>query len=403
MARQIHCGINTDPANAQGNPSAQELQDLGATWVRFTFKDDSDGPQPSSFGRYDDVVRDLDAAGIDILMLLSYETHPHKPAKDADEQTWSAYRDKFVARCRQIAEHYGLQVKAYQIWNEPDFQAPTPAYDPCMRAEIFGPLMKSAFTAIKEVSSAMVVVGGLAAGYPPYIQQMKAATAGVLHADAVGVHPYGRRPTSDWPRPDWGFGTIGELIQQYHTLASKPIWITEMGTKDLAVQDEFPGRTFEVLNENLAEIATHVFWFCWSDGMVSSYGLVDEAGVEKGSYESFKVFATLPMEVEPLELPEVSYRSHYVLFPGGAPWAWYQACRRYLRQYRATRGESLDDAAKVHGTLGHTITCINPADDVLDYLRRINPEAELDPIHINSAAELEEIMNHRADNDLRFG
>ena len=64
MARRIDCGINIDPANPHGNPSAQEIQDLGATWVRFTFKDDSSGPQPSSLGHYDDVMRGLDAAGI---------------------------------------------------------------------------------------------------------------------------------------------------------------------------------------------------------------------------------------------------------------------------------------------------------------------------------------------------
>ena len=288
MARRVHCGINTDPANLQGNPTAQEIRDLGATWVRFTFKDDSDDPQPSSLGNYDDLVRDLNAGGIKILMILSYETHPDKPASNADEATWNAYTEKFVTRCRQIADHYGQQVRAYQIWNEPDFLAPSTAYDPCVRAEFFGPLLKSAFTAIKEVSSATVVVGGLAAGQPSYVQQVRASTAGVLYADVVGVHPYGRRPTPDWPRSDWGFGTIGHLVQQYHAVAGKPIWITEAGTDDVAVQDEFPGRTFEALDENLAEIAPHVFWFCWSDGMVKPFGLIDAAGSKKASYDSFK-------------------------------------------------------------------------------------------------------------------
>jgi hypothetical protein len=403
VTRRIHCGINTDPANPQGNPSVQELQDLGAAWVRFTFKDDSAASQPSSFGRYDPVVQDLSAAGIRILMILSYETFPDHPAADADEAAWSAYGEKFVARCRQIAEHYGHQVKAYQIWNEPDHQDPKPEYDPRMRAEILGPLMQSAFTAIRQVSSAMVVVGGLASGQPSYIEQMEAATAGVLHADAVGVHPYGRRPTEDWPRPDWGFGTVGELIQRYRDVTDKPIWITEMGTRDLDVQDDFPGRTCEALNEDLAEVVPYVFWFCWSDGMVIPFGVMGAGNAKKGSYDSFKAFATLPMEVEPLELPVVDYESHYVLFPGGAPWAWYHASRRYFRKYRVTRGESLDDAAKVHGTLGHRITCINPADDALAYLERLNPEAELNIIRVNSAAELETIMNHRADNNLPFG
>ena len=92
-----------------------------------------------------------------------------------------------------------------------------------------------------------------------------------------------------------------------------------------------------------------------------------------------------------------------MLFPGEAPWTWFEAGRRYFRKFRVTRGESLDDAAKVHGTLGHTITCVNPADEVLAYLRQLNPEARLDVIRIQSAADLETVMNHRADSDLRFG
>jgi hypothetical protein len=403
MTRRIHCGVNIDPANPQGIPSAQEIQDLGATWVRFTFKDEGGGPQPSAFGTYDDVVRDLNAAGIRILMILNNETCPGKPAHEASAATWEAYIQSFATRCRQIADHYRQQVRAYQIWNESDHLDPSPKYDPRVRAGIFGPMLKSAFAAIKEVSSAIVAVGGLAAGHPSYVEQVRASTAGVLHADVVGVHPYGRRPAADWPRPDWGFGTLGDLVRQYHTVVGKPIWITELGTDDVEVQDDFPRRAFEALNEDLAEIVPHVFWFCWSDGMVSPFGLLDKDNARKDSYESFKSFATSPVEVEIGALPVVHYQSHYVLLPAGTPWTWFEACRHYFRAFRVTRGESLDDAAKVHGTLGHTITCINPTDDVLDSLRRLNPEARLDEVRADSADELEGIMKRRAEDNLRFG
>lgn len=303
MARHIHCGINVDPTNPHGRPSVQQIQDLGATWVRFTFKDDSDGPQPTRFAFYDDLVGELNQAGINILMILSNETCPGRPARDADEAACDAYIAKFAARCRQIAQHYGSQVQAYEIWNEPDFLAPSPDYDPCMGAEVFGRLLRAAFAAIKEVSSATVVMGGLAAGQPGYLEEVRASTNGVLHVDAVGVHPYGRRPTEDWPRPDWGFGVLGDLIRQYHAAAGKPVWITEVGTDDTSVQDEFPQRTFDTLNGDLAAMAPCVFWFCWSDGMVSPFGLVDADGRRKASYASFREFASLPFE-EPVADPE---------------------------------------------------------------------------------------------------
>ena len=107
MARRINCGINTDPANEHGCPSVQEIRDLAATWVRFTFKDPSDAAQPSRFDFYDDPVQELNQAGIDILMILSYETYPGKPAQHASTASWDTYIGKFVTRCRQIAAATG--------------------------------------------------------------------------------------------------------------------------------------------------------------------------------------------------------------------------------------------------------------------------------------------------------
>ncbi len=101
--------------------------------------------------------------------------------------------------------------------------------------------------------------------------------------------------------------------------------------------------------------------------------------------------------------PPGSYRSHYVLFPQGTPWEWYEACKDYFLAFRCTRGESADDAAKVHGDLGHTITCINPTADVLAQLRRLNPTAELDIINAQGADALRRIMQIRAINGMRFG
>lgn len=101
--------------------------------------------------------------------------------------------------------------------------------------------------------------------------------------------------------------------------------------------------------------------------------------------------------------PGNQYRSHFVLFPQGTPWSWCDASRHYFLTFRCTRGESPDDAAKVHGNLGHTITCINASDSTLDYLRQLNPTADIDRIEVDSAAELFSVMKWRADTGHRFG
>jgi len=120
-------------------------------------------------------------------------------------------------------------------------------------------------------------------------------------------------------------------------------------------------------------------------------------------FQSFETLGGIVDRLATLHPQPGQYRSHYVLFPQGTPWSWYDASRHYMLRFRPTRGESADDAAKVHGALGHTITCINPSPQTIDYLRQINPEATLDIIKAGSQAELFEIMKWRADNSKRYG
>jgi hypothetical protein len=404
MARHIHCGINIDPLNEYGNPSPAELQQLGASWVRLTYKDQGLGPQPTGFANYDHLLRDFEQANITVLLILSYESLPGKPGPDAGLPEWEDYIARFADRTNQIALHYGDHVAAYQIWNEPDFAAPHPGYNPCLAEPVFGALLKTTYAAIKAASAATVVTGGLCSGDANYVTRVRSEdTEHVLHADAVAIHPYGLRPTPDWPTPTWGFGVLTEAVRRYHAAARKPIWITEFGVEGGGAQDEFPGRAFAALDENVAEEAPHAFWFCWSDGMVAPYGLLRVDGSRKPSYSSFQGFARQPFEGGLPGETSVDYHSHYVLFPPRAPWSWYAASRRYLLKYRVTRGESANDAANAHGTLGHTVTCINPAAAAIAKLREANPEAVLDIVRVANAQELEAIMNHRADHDLRFG
>jgi len=107
-------------------------------------------------------------------------------------------------------------------------------------------------------------------------------------------------------------------------------------------------------------------------------------------------------EEEPVESPvEVHYRSHYVLFPQGASWDWYEAASNYITHFRVTLGQSHDDAGVVHGDLGHTITAINPADDVLEALRKF--DATLDVIRADTPEELKEILDARVEANAGFG
>jgi hypothetical protein len=138
---------------------------------------------------------------------------------------------------------------------------------------------------------------------------------------------------------------------------------------------------------------------CWIlDGYVSG----------KDAWPTTRLMKTTPpklrpeIETSPVEPPvEVHYRSHYVLFPQGTSWDWYEAASGYITHFRVTLGQSHDDAGVVHGDLGHTITAINPADDVLEALRRF--DATLDVIRADTPQVLKEVLDARVETNTRFG
>ncbi|MBX3013063.1 MAG: carboxypeptidase regulatory-like domain-containing protein [Caldilineaceae bacterium] len=307
--RRIHCGINIDPRNGTGNPSGQAVSELGASWVRLVFKNERDEALGTSFAQYDAVVNDMRQAGVKVLMILNNESCPGRPGLEAldDAAHWHPYIDQYTQRCQAVAQHYGEQVAAFQIWNEPDLNPEPPRYTPTVRARFYGRMLQQAYQAIKAVTTTPVVTAGMAAGNPQWVKEAMAATGNQLFADALAVHPYGRRPFPTWPHDQWGFGPVAELLQRYHTLIGKPIWVTEFGTDDTTTQtrrddgsmgpaqDLFPLQMFDAINTQVAHFVSHVFWFCWSSGMVNPFGIHEANGTRKGSYTAFQRFARLPM------------------------------------------------------------------------------------------------------------
>jgi hypothetical protein len=82
--------------------------------------------------------------------------------------------------------------------------------------------------------------------------------------------------------------------------------------------------------------------------------------------------------------------SHYLLFPPGVHWDWYDACRFYFERFRPSWGENVRDAARAG-----VITCINPSPETLDSLRQLNPSARLDIVQAADPAELSARIGQR--------
>jgi hypothetical protein len=297
-------GLNIDPNNIKGNPNPAELSQLGVEIVRYTYADSSGGDQLDS-GKarfYQQKIQAYQQAGIRSLVILDYQTYPNKPGHNAGDGEWDGYIDRFARRCGQIAQLLASWRPAFQIWNEPD-HPPKAGYEPTLREAVFGRMMRRAYQAIKAVDTNLFVVGGgLAAGNPSWLEQVIQSVGGDLSADAIAFHPYGQRPHREWPKPNWGFGYVGDLLNNYYRAGgNRPLWITEMGVKeeDLSQDQEqaaeFLRRYYRLITNYYSNKVQQVIWFCYSDGMVSSFGLLDGAGRRKPAYNAYReVAASLP-------------------------------------------------------------------------------------------------------------
>ena len=278
-------GINVDPPNPAGNPSPDDVKALGARWVRIEWK----ASQGSAF--YDPKIRQYRDAGLKVLVIVDYATVPGKPngttGTDAD---WAAYIARFVTGVRDLARHVGDDVDAWQIWNEPDLE-PHPGYDPYVPAHQYGVMLRDTAAAIRSSSSRPVVTAGLLRRDAGYLTAVRTA-AGGLPVDAVVVHPYGQRAPDDWPWSTWGFGNMSDFFDMYLAFG-KPLWVSEVGlsTQDSELQGQYLENVYRLVESEYAGRVQVVFWFCWSDGMVSPFGVVDGSGKPKPSYYRYQTIA----------------------------------------------------------------------------------------------------------------
>jgi len=310
----LNKGLNIDLLNPKGNPTATELQELGADFVRFTYYDSSAGDELDAEKArfYQERVRTYAEAGTKALIYLTYDTYPNRPAPDASDGAWDEYIASFSRRCGQIADELAPWQPAFQVWNEPDHPVHG-NYAPTLRETVYGRMLKQCSEAMKAIDPDLTVVAaGLATGNPSWLQRVVDSLNGDLPADAIAIHPYGQRPEPNWPHPNWAFGYVGDLINNYYQAGQKkPIWITEVGVKEEDLSNdrqqvaEFLQRYYRAIDNHFADKVESVFWFAYSDGMVPSFGLLNESGDPKPAYVAFQEVQRLQLQ-EDVQIQDIS-------------------------------------------------------------------------------------------------
>jgi hypothetical protein len=86
---------------------------------------------------------------------------------------------------------------------------------------------------------------------------------------------------------------VGDLIRNYQGVTVTII--SEIGWNSFATGNtEYLRRFYQTIAGLPVPKVERVYWFCYSDGMVSPFGLVDANGQPKPAYQTYKAIATAP-------------------------------------------------------------------------------------------------------------
>jgi hypothetical protein len=327
--------FNTDPANfpmaankTALEEQARELSNAGVRWVRMEFFADYAGRVPAGeidWSRYDYFIQELAPKyNLKVLALLnvglvSYEGKTVRTIafnyppdgqgadpNDGSNHFMRVFRDRAV----EVATHYGNDIAAYEIVNEPniswDLWQDSGWAEAEIKSERYAALLSSAYKAIKTVSpEAQVITGGIMIGSPPegqdrnqfdylyelytssWVAKYKSEGYGYRPGwnsvpwDGVALHPY-------WMDAPTLFALANDFarkLRDREDFKSK-IWITEVGAAaapptgqtDLPNQAEIDQAYYlraiygGILDsEELLTNIAHVFWFKYEDFVPGSY------------------------------------------------------------------------------------------------------------------------------------
>jgi Cellulase (glycosyl hydrolase family 5) len=308
-----------EPGVVIANQSAPENADVGALgvhWVRLFATWPDLEPQNGVFSEFwlESYERLFHSLPAHTKVLLDVVDTPEWETGSSDEHMPPADPHAYAAFIGALAERFGSQVSAYEIWNEEDSPSwwtggPNPS--------AYAQLLQDAYPAIKAGNSnATVVLGGLTGNDYQFLEGVYKA-GGKGSFDAVGVHtdtacnklsPYEFvRGQEDRMIPDSFLAYREVHAVMMANGDNKPIWMTELSwrtTSAACAEGMWAGKTAGGVSEE--QQATYLkqayhcltqapymqvaMWFPLTDEGVVTSGLLRANGSHKPSFAALQAF-----------------------------------------------------------------------------------------------------------------
>ena len=200
--------------------------------------------------KLDSVVNGASARGIKLILTLLETPCWASSAPDTLKQSCSgAYWDRgvthypptnpadYATAARFLAQRYGSQIAALEVWNEPNWNngTTTPNLVSADMPGAYVAMLKPAYAAVKAVAPDLpVLAAAMSFSDVPFLQALYARGARGSY-DGISVHPYNEwRPVGAPHDPAWAKYDFVQGLTALHTAMlnagdTTPVWITEMG------------------------------------------------------------------------------------------------------------------------------------------------------------------------------
>ncbi len=255
VALPLDYGIEADFSGQDVDGIVAQIVALNLHWVKIEarWRDLESTRGVIDYTKLDAVVDALRSHSLNLLLTIT--TAPDWARSSQVENGPPDDFAQFAQFAGQLAEHFAGRVQAYEIWNEPNLRREWNSAVFPISAEVYANLLRSAYSAIKAVDPAAVVIS---AGLAPtgfndginavddrlYLDDLYAHGLAQF-SDAIGAHPYGFANPPDTTccaAPEGVLSHYGhpsfyflDTLNDYHAImlkygdGAKLIWATRFG------------------------------------------------------------------------------------------------------------------------------------------------------------------------------